>query len=158
MKPIRGLGLLAFALLVLSACASLGVREPLRVNVAALEPLPSEGLEARFALKLRVQNPNDVEIEFDGVALDLELAGRDFASGVSGERGRVPRYGEALITVPVTVPLTAIVRQILGVANEGPGEKLNYRLRGHLGGTGFGRIPFDSSGELNLPGPRNPRP
>ena len=121
---------LAVVLLLLTACASLGLREPVRVTVAGLEPLPSEGLEARFAVKLRVQNPNETALDFDGVAVELELAGFDFGSGVSDQRGTVPRFGEELITVPVTVPFLAIVRQVFGLASGKPDNKVTYRLSG----------------------------
>ncbi|MGD2137289.1 MAG: LEA type 2 family protein [Gammaproteobacteria bacterium] len=143
---------LVVVLLLLTACASLGLREPVRVTVAGLEPLPSEGLEARFVVKLRVQNPNETALEFDGVAIDLELAGIDFGSGVSDQRGTVPRYGEELITVPVTVPFLAIARQVFRLAGDKPANKVPYRLSGHLGGIGLGGVTFDSRGELLLPG------
>jgi LEA14-like dessication related protein len=68
-------------------------REPLRVNVAGLEPLAGEGLEMRFNVKLRIQNPNDTPLEFQGVSLQLDLNGKPFASGVSDEAGVVPRFG-----------------------------------------------------------------
>jgi LEA14-like dessication related protein len=144
--------LLTLIALPLAGCAAFGLREPLRVSVAGMEPLPGEGMEARFILKLRVQNPNDSALDFDGVAVDLELAGKDFASGVSDQRGSVPRYGEALISVPVTVPATAIIHQLFGIATSGkPPDKLDYRLRGRLGGIGLGGARFESEGELALP-------
>lgn len=143
---------LAVLLLTLAGCAGFGLREPLRVSVAGLDPLPGEGMEARFLLTLRVQNPNETVLDYDGVAVGLELAGKDFASGVSDQRGSVPRFGETLISVPVTVPATAIIRQILGIATTGkPPGKLDYRLRGHLGGIGLGGARFESEGELALP-------
>ncbi|MFA7594442.1 MAG: LEA type 2 family protein [Thiohalobacteraceae bacterium] len=144
--------LLILSALPLAGCVGLGLREPLQVSVAGMEPLPGEGMEARFVLKLRVQNPNETPLDFDGVAVDLELGGKDFASGVSDQRGHVPRYGETLIAVPVTVPATAILRQIFGIATAGkPPAKLDYRLRGHLGGIGLGAGRFESEGELSLP-------
>ena len=143
--------LLALTAVSLAGCAGLRLREPLRVSVAGLDPLPGEGMEARFVLKLRVQNPNESALDFDGVAVDLELGGKDFASGVSDQRGSVPRFGETLVAVPVTVPATAILRQIVGIATTGkPPSKLDYRLRGRLGGLGGAR--FSSQGELALPG------
>lgn len=139
------------AVLLLAGCAGIALREPMRVSVAGLEPLPGEGLEARFAIKLRVQNPNERGIDFDGVSVDLELAGQPFASGVSAQSGSVPRYGETLITVPVTVPFTALVRQLLGMGDRVPGDSIAYRLRGNLGGSGLIGATFDTSGELRLP-------
>lgn len=144
--------LLTLIALPLAGCATFGLREPLRVSVAGMDPLQGEGMEARFILKLRVQNPNDSALDFDGVAVDLELAGKGFASGVSDQRGSVPRYGEALISVPVTVPATAIIRQLFGIATTGkPPDKLDYHLRGRLGGIGLGGARFESKGELALP-------
>ena len=87
--PRRGIArsLLALfgALLVLglAGCASLIQREPVRINVVGLEPLPGAGMEMRFAVKLRVQNPNEAAIDFDGLALELDLNGKPFATGVS---------------------------------------------------------------------------
>lgn len=135
---------------VLSGCASLGLREPININVAGLDPLSSEGLEMRFAIKLRVQNPNDREIHYDGISVNLDIVDKFFGSGVSPIKGTLPRYGETVITVPVSVPFTAMVRQFWHAAQQAPGEKLSYRLRGHLGGGGFGVVHFDQRGELDL--------
>jgi len=149
MKTLRYL-LLLLMIVVLSGCAGLGQRESVRVSIAGIEPLPTEGLEARFAVKMRVQNPNDNAISFDGVFVELDLEGKDFGSGVSDQRGSVPRFGETLITVPVTVPFTAVVRQVFGLAGKEQFEGLDYRLRGRLGGVGFGGIGFDKQGTIEL--------
>jgi LEA14-like dessication related protein len=148
--------LMVILVLMMAGCAGLPLREPLKVTVARLEALPSDGLEARFAVTLRVQNPNDTALAFDGVSLNLELAGKDFGSGVSDQYGSVPRYGETLITVPVTVPLTAILRQVFDLASGRRDRSIRYRLHGRLGGLragkyGVGGTTFDSEGELVLP-------
>jgi LEA14-like dessication related protein len=136
----------------LSACASLSGREPVKVNVVAIEPLTGQGLELRFMVKLRVQNPNDAPVEFDGIAIDLDVRGTDFASGVSDQRGTVPRFGELVISVPVTVSASSVIKQALSFAM-GNREKLSYQLRGRLAGSsaGFGGLRFTSSGEMDLP-------
>lgn len=151
MPARRLIQLILFALL-LAGCASLSPREPVRVNVAGIEPLPSEGLEARFEVRLRIQNPNDRPVSFDGVFLELELEDRDLGSGVSDQKGTIPRFGEALVKVPVTVPFTAVVRQVFGFAGRRDvGGKVSYHLRGRLGGIGFGGVRFDKRGEIGLP-------
>jgi LEA14-like dessication related protein len=144
--------LLIFALvLILSGCATYELREPLRVSLAGMEPLAGKGMEARFAVRLRIQNHEAIPIDYDGIALDLDLDGASFASGVSDQQGTIQRFGETVITVPVTVPATAIIRYAFGLA-AGDFTKTNYRLRGQLGGPGFaiGRY-FDSKGEITLP-------
>ena len=136
---------------LLAACALMPGRDPLQVNVADVESVSGEGFEFRMLVKLRVQNPNDAPVEYDGVYLKLDVLDKTFASGVSDERGVVPRFGEALITVPVTVSTLNLVRQTLGMMIEGKRpEKLSYRLEGKLNGPMFGSTRFQSQGELPL--------
>ena len=149
--------LCAFAL---AGCASLSQREPVRINVVGLEPIPGEGMEMRFKVKLRVQNPNETAIDFDGLALDLDLNGRPFASGVSDHSGSVARFGEALIEIPVSVSAIAVVRQALGVIEGADDAKAEvpYALRGRLAGGLLGGMRFSDSGTLKLPEPlKTPR-
>lgn len=148
------------ASLLLAGCASLVHREPVRINVVGLEPIPGEGMEMRFKVKLRVQNPNETAIDFDGLALDLDLNGRPFASGVSDRAGSVPRFGETLIEIPVSVSAIAVVRQALGVIEGADGGKAEvpYALRGRLAGGLLGGMRFSDSGTLKLPDPlKTPR-
>jgi len=124
----------ALAVLLVTACATFG--DPLRVQVVGIEPLEGQGMEVRF--------------DYDGVAIDLQVRGSAFASGVSDARGTIPRYGETVLTVPVTVSAFAIVRQALGFAS-GDRSKIDYDLRGKIGGSTFGSVRFESKGVLELP-------
>jgi hypothetical protein len=136
--------------LPLVGCANWGLHEPLQVIVVGIDALPSEGMEMRLAVKLRVQNPNDAALDFDGVSMTLEVRGSTFASGVSEARGSVPRFGETLITVPVSISALAAIRQLIGLATtEQP--RLDYVLRGRLSGTAFGGMRFESKGQLEMP-------
>ncbi len=135
---------------LLSACAGLPFGQPLNVNVVGLEPLAGQGMEGRFLVKLRVQNPNEQALDYDGVSIELDVRGSRLASGVSDARGSVPRFGEAVLEVPVSVPVSAMVRQALGFAT-GDRSRVDYRLRGRLAGPGYGGVSFSSSGELTLP-------
>ena len=107
-------------------------------------------MESRFALKLRVQNPNDTPIEYDGVFVELDVRGSKLASGVSDQRGVVPRYGEAVITLPMSVSVGAMIRQVIGIAT-GDRVRTDYQMRGKLAGPAFGGYRFESKGELQLP-------
>ncbi|WP_246796582.1 LEA type 2 family protein [Burkholderia perseverans] len=131
-------------------CAVLG-RDPVRVGVVGLTPLAGQGLEMRFELKLRVQNPNGTPIDYDGLALDLELNGRAFASGVSDARGVVPRFGEVVIGVPITVTAFAAARQAFGFADAAAAGRIPYRLSGKLQAGVFGGVRFTDAGSLSLP-------
>ncbi|CAB3688466.1 hypothetical protein LMG22037_02852 [Paraburkholderia phenoliruptrix] len=142
--------LVTFAL-TLTACAGLFGGDPLRVNVAGIEPLEGQGLEMRFNVKLRVQNPNDSAVSFNGVSLDLDLNGKSFASGVSDQSGTVPRFGETVLNVPLTVPAFAAVRQAFAFAGAAESGQVPYVLRGKLAGGPFGTTRFIDQGTLSLP-------
>lgn len=151
--PDRLRNLLLFAAaLALSACAALQPAAPLQVSVAGVESLPGEGLELRLLVKLRVQNPNDAPFDYDGAQLQLDVLDRAFASGVSDQRGSVPRFGESVIAVPVTVSVLRMVGQAVGMLDGKPAEKITYRLRGKLSGTGLRAAHFRTEGELDLRG------
>jgi len=150
--------LLVALVLVLAGCASLGLREPLRINVVGIEPLPGQGMEIRFAVKLRVQNPNKRAIDFDGLTLELDLNGKPFATGVSDRQGSVPRFGEALIELPVSVSAVAVLRQALDALEGTPAAEVPYTLRGRFAGGLLGSMRFSDSGTLKLPEPLRPLP
>jgi len=141
------------ATLVLGACTGLAPRDPLQVTVAGVEALPGEGLELRLLLKLRVQNPNDAPIDYNGLSVNLDVQGRTFATGVSDASGTVPRFGEAVISVPVTVSALRMVRQMMGMMDGEPVDRIRYDMSGKLNGAGFGYVRFRSQGEFTLPGP-----
>ena len=137
----------------LSACALFPNRDPLNINVVGIEPLQGQDLEIRFAVKLRLQNPNDADIQYDGVALNLDVNGRLLASGVSDQKGTITRFSEGVLTVPVTVSAFAALRQAVGLTEKQSLDNLPYELRGKLAGGLFGTQRFHDSGTLSLPQP-----
>lgn len=148
---VFALGLTA-ALGVTAGCASLQSRDPLQVTVAGVEPLQGEGMELRLLVKLRVQNPNDAPVDYDGVALEMDVQGKTFATGVSDAHGSVPRFGESIIEVPVTASAFRMARQAMVLmGGKGLVDKISYELSGKLNGSGFSTVRFQNKGEFELP-------
>jgi LEA14-like dessication related protein len=146
--------LIALVVLLVGGCALLPPAEPVDVTVAGIESLPSEGMEMRLAVKLRVQNPNDQPIDFDGLSVRLIVQGKTFATGVSDQRGTIPRFGSEVLSVAVTVSALRVAWNTFGLLmNEGAPDKIRYDLEGKINRTGFGSIPFRADGELRMPGP-----
>jgi len=140
------------AVSILGGCAGLSGREPVQVSVAGIETLPGEGLEMRMMVKLRVQNPSETPVDFDGVFVKLDVLEKTFATGVSDEKGSIPRFGESVISVPVTVSTLRVGLTTLGfLLGDKPAEKVRYKLRGKLAGPSFGSTSFQADGELALP-------
>lgn len=126
--------------------------DPLQVTVAGIEPLQGEGMEMRLLVRLRVQNPNDSPVDFNGVSLNLDVMDRRFASGVSDQAGTVPRFGETIVAVPVTVSVLRMARQVLGMLDGKPVTRITYAMSGKLNGASmFGTQRFNTTGEFDLP-------
>lgn len=150
LRPLFARLLMLLAALALAGCAALQGRDPLRVEVVGIEPVEGQGLELRLAVKLRIQNPNDGAVEYDGTALELEVNGKTLATGVSDQKGSVPRYGEAVLVVPVSISAMNAVRQALVLADGTQRDTLPYVLRGKLAGGAFGAVRFTKDGSISL--------
>lgn len=143
---------LAVLQLALQGCASLQGRDPLQVTVAGIEPVEGEGqgLELRMLVKLRVQNPNDAPIDYNGVAVEMLVQGKTFATGVSDAAGSVPRFGESVIAVPVTASALRILGHAFSMFQGDASGPISYELKGKLNGPAFNSVHFQTKGELNL--------
>lgn len=144
---------LALAPLSLQGCAIFQRSDPLQVTVAGIEPLEGQGMELRLLVKLRVQNPNDAPVDYNGVALEMDVQGKTFATGVSDASGTVPRFGESVISVPVTVSAFRMLGQAFALIRSGGGGgggKVTYEMRGKLNGSGFNSMHFRTQGEFDL--------
>ena len=113
---------------LLSACSTFGQRDPLRIDLVGLEPLPGQGMEMRFMVKLRVQNPNDEPIEYNGIALALAVNGQPLAA-------------------------FSAFRQAWGLSNNAPTRGMPYVVKGKLAGGLFGTVRFSEKGTLDFSGP-----
>ena len=147
----RPLLVLALAAVTMVGCASLAQTDPIQVTVAGIESLAGEGFEARMLVKLRVQNPNDQSIEYNGVYVRLDVMNNVFATGVSGTTGTVPRYGEAVISVPVTISMLRMAHQVLSLLDGTSMDRVTYKMSGKLEGAAFRTLRFKSQGEFGLP-------
>jgi LEA14-like dessication related protein len=142
-------------LALLVGCASLtGLREKPAVTLVGLDVLEVGLFEQRFALKLRVRNPNEVALPISGLSFDVALNGQAFAHGVSDVAVTVPRYGEAMLDVQATSSLGSLWRQLRELSKgggNGSRETLRYRISGTLGLKGLGRQSFEHQGEIAPP-------
>lgn len=145
--------LAAFLLAVgLAGCAGLGVKlETPRVDFVSLKALEASLFEQKLQVRLRVQNPNGIELPVKGLDVDVELAGEHFAHGVSAREFKVPARGEAEFDMMVTAnAATALFKILSGDSKDR--EAVPYRLKGKLS-TRLGllhSVPFDETGTLPI--------
>ena len=142
---------LAVAASATQGCATLRAGDPLEVTVAGIEPLESQGMEMRMLVKLRVQNPNDVPVAYNGVALEMNLGGKTLATGVSDAGGRVPRFGEAIVSVPVTASAFRMLGQAMNMMQNSGSGSIIYEIKGKLNTPEFKSTRFQTRVEFQLP-------
>lgn len=153
LRHLLRLCLVLTLLLGLNACALLQSRDPVNISVIGIEPLPGQDLEVRMAVKIRVQNPNETPIDYNGIALNLEVNGQPLAAGVSDQSGSIGRFGERVLVVPVSITAFSVLRQAVGLSRVQNLDGLPYEVRGKLAGGVFGTRRFSDSGHLDLPQP-----
>jgi LEA14-like dessication related protein len=144
-------GLVILSIALLSACAGLGgLSHKPEVSVAGVKLVHVGVFEQRFALTLRVQNPNDVELRINGLSVEVELNGQPFITGLSDKGVTVPRFGEAVLEVMATSTLGSALKQ-LREFQKGGRERIDYRIVGRLNLSGIGTVPFERRGDLQMP-------
>ncbi|MBE0617523.1 MAG: LEA type 2 family protein [Proteobacteria bacterium] len=138
------------ALLLFASCAGLVTRpEPPSLVLTDLRVAGATLFSQQYLLDLQVQNPNESALAIEGLACELLLNGQRFATGVSNRAVTVPGYGTGSVQVEATSTLAGIFRQLTELERS-QAQSFRYELRGHVNLRGFGRLPFDQSGELSL--------
>jgi LEA14-like dessication related protein len=134
-----------------AACSSLTQLETPRLSVVNVEMQQAGIWEQRFKVRMRVQNPNDRQLPIRGLSYTLQVAGEDFARGVSDAAFTVPALGEAEFTMNVTANAAATLVRYLN-KHDSASDAIDYRIVGKVSlAEGFLRsIPFEERGTLRL--------
>ena len=132
-----------------AGCATLPAgTEPPYLSIVSIEPVTVTPLEQKYQLKVRVQNPNDHDLEITGVSYVLEVNDQSFLKGVSDTAVSVPRFGEAVIEISGVSTLFGFVRQIQALQKQ-QAPNLRYKLSGKLSLSGrLGSLPFSYEGTV----------
>ena len=83
-----------------------------RINIANVMPRDIKLFEQVFDLELRIQNPNDTPLEVNGLAFELELNDKRFATGVSNQSLVIDRLSSDVIHVEAITTLVGFLRQV----------------------------------------------
>ncbi len=152
MMGMKNLLLAVTLAVVLGACAAFAPKlETPRLSIVSVEVLKTDLFEQRLKVRLRVQNPNDRELPVKGITYRMEVAGEDFAQGVSAAAFTVPALGEAEFDMNVTANMATTLLRVL-TQSGGNRDALDYRMVGKVSlAKGFLRqIPFEEKGTIKL--------
>ena len=130
-----------------AACTGIpfNARAP-KVSVAEIN-VKSLGLyEQVFDVGLRVNNPNDFDIDIEGLEFKLEINGREFATGMAHTHTRLPALSSAVVHVDTTTDSNKLLQQIKALP-EILKDGVPYRIRGRIKVDRLDDwLPFDRSG------------
>ncbi len=143
--------ILAFGILF-AACATPppGI-EPLKISIANIAPKDMTLFEQHFDVQLRIQNPNEKELGLNGMRFEIDLNEKEFATGMTGEKVVVPRFGSQVLNVEVITGVSSFLRQFQQMNKTGT-SKVRYRIKGtaFVESPGTFKLPFDEQDEIDL--------
>ena len=134
--------LLLFTLLglsMLSGCAALEPElDPPKISIENFRSLPGQSGAPRFEVDLRIQNPNQQQLDIAGIAYDIALQDVELISGVTNEVPLIEGYTEAVVTLESGLNTIQLVRFL---ARLGTGaqtiDQLEYRVSVKVDFRGF---------------------
>ena len=119
-------------LLVLGGCANLMDFEEPKVELVGIEALPSDGMEPRFQVSLRIVNPNSTAMTIDGVYYELSLRGKEFMNGATSESTSVPGYGENTLSLQASIGLMKMLSLMGDFIRNPDNPKLDYQFKAKI--------------------------
>lgn len=149
----RRLALIALAALVVGGCSSRGdlAFEPPVVSLTSFGLLPSDGRAPRFAIGLRVVNPNSKPLRMRGLSYTVSLEGHRMLTGVTSRLAEVPPYAETEIELNSAVDLISSIKLFNDLVNAPGRQSIKYGLNARIEVEGM-LVPLrlEEEGTLNF--------
>lgn len=136
--------LVGVCILLLTGCTSIQNLQNLDVSLTKIEAVQPVGLSPRFNVHLLVTNPNNQDLNIEGVTLQLNIADQKVLSGVSNQIPTLSAYAETPVEIKTSVNLFYIFK-VLKSLNQQSGEGIEYQLKTTIDPDGF--VPFNVTKE-----------
>lgn len=118
-----------------------------KVSVAEVSVKRFGLFEQIFDVGLRVNNPNDFDIDIEGLEFKLEINSREFATGVAHTHTHVPAFSSAVVHVDTTTQSDKLLQQMKTLP-EILKDGVPYRIYGRIKIDSVSYwLPFDRNGE-----------
>ncbi|MDN3651487.1 LEA type 2 family protein [Thalassotalea ponticola] len=141
--------LVGFTLLAaLSGCANVIKLEEPKVNLVGIESVKGNSMSPRFVLRLMVTNPNDRDLDIEGMAFDFNVGKHNLMSGVANNIPTLTAYGETAVDVEASINVIDMVMLVAKFA-ESPNDNLTYTLRTRIDPKGYMAFDIKHSGQLD---------
>jgi LEA14-like dessication related protein len=125
------------------------LKEP-KVSLAGLNIKDLNPLSPSFLVRLKVDNPNELDVNLDGADVALALNGRPVAAGVSRSPLVLKKLGSSEMDVEVTANTMSAIQQFLILQTK---STLDYQVTGNLIWNNWlgalGKLPLKFSGSMD---------
>jgi LEA14-like dessication related protein len=145
--------LLLATLTALAACAALAPKiETPSVELMGVQVLSGDMFSQRFKVRVKVQNPNDIEVPVDSIEFTAFLMGDRFGEGASDHSFVLPARGEAEFDMLLTTDFVSGFGRLLSRMGGNKLENVEYEITGklHLSKRLVHTIPFNHKGLVNF--------
>jgi LEA14-like dessication related protein len=146
---------------LLAGCASLPRNlETPRVELLGIQTMSADMFAQKFRVRVKVANPNDLELPVRGLDYRIFLMGDSFAEGLSSDRFVLPARGEAEFDMVVTTNFVSSLGRLVSRVGSNRLDNLDYEIAGQLLlDRGIVRkVPFSRTGKVDLSRALGPRP
>jgi LEA14-like dessication related protein len=147
-RALRALPFAAPLMLLAAACASLGPKfDAPQVSVESVRVLRIVDSRAEIAVRLRLYNPNDVELPLSGLEYEITLDARQAASGRTTRVEPLPPGGEGRLEIAGRVDVGAVATAMMALTSQLP---VQYVLNGRATLRNGPSLPFSRKGEITI--------
>jgi LEA14-like dessication related protein len=145
--------LLLASIAALAACSSFGPKlvSP-QLSLEGIQILSADMFAQQFKVRVKVENPNALEVAVKGIEYDIELMGDSFAEGTTDHSFVLPALGEAEFDMTVNTNFVSSLGRLVSRMKGGKLEDVQYTITGKLLlEKGVMRtIPFSRSGTVDF--------
>jgi LEA14-like dessication related protein len=138
---------------LLAGCASMGPKlQSPTVTILAVQMLSTDMFAQKFRVRVKVENPNDMELKVRGLDYQILLMGDSFAEGNSSDQFLLPALGEAEFDMAITTNFVSSLGRLISRKGGGKLDDVDYEIVGEvLVDKGMvKKIPFSHKGTVDF--------
>ncbi len=146
----RFLWTLSTVALLCAGCSSMGSLEPPDVTLAGVQLTEVTMFETTIETRLRIGNPNNESLTFDGASFKLELEDRKVGRGMTPERFTIPRLSTEVVDVTFHVNNAAAMLRLKQILEQ---QTVTYSVWATLyleRSTGSKKLKAQKQGEIDF--------
>jgi LEA14-like dessication related protein len=138
---------------LLAGCAAMGPKlQSPTVTILAVQMLSTDMFAQKFRVRVKVENPNDMELKVRGLDYQILLMGDSFAEGNSSDQFLLPALGEAEFDMAITTNFVSSLGRLISRKGGGKLDDVDYEIVGEvLVDKGMvKKIPFSHKGTVDF--------